>query len=138
VTHSPVRPEADLGSLLRRLSPRRRPESVTYVTVAGHADIPAGLPVLASVVEPEGLSLVVEVRHAIDAGWPVGYRAAWITLEVTSALDAVGLTAAVATALAAEGISANMIAGHHHDHVLVAEDDAARALTVLGRWRDQP
>jgi hypothetical protein len=71
-------------------------------------------------------------------GWTVGYRAAWITCEVLSALDAVGLTAAIATALAAEGISANVVAGHHHDHVLVAEDDADRALAVLGRWGDQP
>jgi len=127
-----------LDRLLRELSARRRPGVFTYVTVAGPEAIPAGIDVEATVREPEGLSVVVEVRAAAAAGWTVGYRAAWITCEVLSALDAVGLTAAIATALAAEGISANVVAGHHHDHVLVAEDDADRALAVLGRWSDQP
>lgn len=132
------RPHRQLDRLLRDLSARRRPGVFTYVTVDGHAAIPTGVDVEATVREAEGLSVVVEVGTAAAAGWPVGYRAAWITCGVHSALDAVGLTAAIATALAAEGISANVIAGHHHDHVLVAEDDADRALAVLGRWRDQP
>jgi uncharacterized protein len=51
-----------------------------------------------------------------------------ITLDVHSALDGVGLTAAVAVALAAEGIPCNMIAAHHHDHVFVPP--ARRS----GRW----
>ncbi len=138
----------------------------TYVTVAGHEAIRAGVEVEATVREveglsvvaeglsveveglsvvaevgsavAEGLSVVAEVGSAVAAGWSVGYRAAWITCEAVSSLDAVGLTAATATALAAECISANVIAGHHHDHVPVAEDDADRALAVLGRWRDQP
>ena len=41
-----------------------------------------------------------------------------------SALEAVGLTAAVATALAAAGIPANVLAGYSHDHLLVPEDRA--------------
>jgi uncharacterized protein len=53
-----------------------------------------------------------------------------ITLNVYSALDGVGLTAAVAGALAAEGIACNMIAACHHDHVLVPAD-SGRAMAVL-------
>ena len=52
---------------------------------------------------------------------------------MNSALDAVGLTAAFATALADAGLSCNVIAGLHHDHVLVDVDDAGAALRVLQR-----
>ena len=54
-----------------------------------------------------------------------------ITLHVTSALDGVGLTAAVATALSELGIPANVVAGHFHDHVFVPEDQAVAALAAL-------
>ena len=54
-----------------------------------------------------------------------------IVLQVFSALDGVGLTAAVATALANEGIPCNMIAGYHHDHVFVPSAMAGRAVAVL-------
>ena len=56
---------------------------------------------------------------------------ACLTLTVHSALDGVGLTAAVATALAGAGIPANMIAGYHHDHVFVPEHQAEAALACL-------
>ncbi len=54
-----------------------------------------------------------------------------ITLNVHSALEAVGLTAAVATALTREGISANVVAAYYHDHIFVPEVDAERALEAL-------
>ena len=55
-----------------------------------------------------------------------------------SALGAVGLTAAVARALADEGVPCNVLAGAMHDHLLVPEDDAARALDALRRLRTKP
>jgi hypothetical protein len=54
-----------------------------------------------------------------------------ITLRVRSALDAVGLTAAVSTELAANGISCNIVAGYYHDHLFVPEDDADYAVALL-------
>ena len=48
-----------------------------------------------------------------------------------SALDAVGLTAAVSTALADAGISCNVLAGFHHDHLVVPADRATDALALL-------
>ncbi len=55
----------------------------------------------------------------------------WITLRVHSALDAVGLTAAFSTALGVAGLSANVIAGLHHDHVFVSAGRGQQALAVL-------
>ena len=54
-----------------------------------------------------------------------------ITLTVHSSLEAVGLTAAVATCLAQAGISANVVAAYHHDHVFVPEADAETAVQAL-------
>ena len=54
-----------------------------------------------------------------------------IVLTVHSSLNAVGLTAAVAGALAAAGISANVVAAHYHDHIFVPSERAVDALAVL-------
>lgn len=86
---------------------------------------------LASITEPEGLSLVLTREQADDAGLSYSFVAAWITLRVNSSLNAVGLTAAVSTALADAGLSCNVIAGFHHDHLLVPHDRVGDALGVL-------
>jgi len=118
----------DLAQLLRTLEPVRRDGEFVYATVV---EVPAGLPVEAMVREPEGLSVVVRRDAADIHGIRYDYVAAWITLTVHSSLEAVGLTAAFATALGREGISCNVLAGHHHDHILVATADAERAMDVL-------
>jgi uncharacterized protein len=48
-----------------------------------------------------------------------------------SALDAVGLTAAVSRALADASLSANVVAGVHHDHLFVPHGEAEAAVRVL-------
>ncbi len=50
----------------------------------------------------------------------------WITLNVHSSLEAVGSTAAFATALGEAGISCNVLAGYFHDHILVPAPKAER------------
>jgi hypothetical protein len=118
----------DLAQLLRTLDPVLRDGEFVYATVV---EVPAGVPVEATVREPEGLTIVVRRDAADIHGIRYDYVAAWITLTVHSSLEAVGLTAAFATALSREGISCNVLAGHHHDHILVATADAERAMTVL-------
>jgi len=86
---------------------------------------------IASFREDEGLSLIlsddIAARHGVPRDLPM-HR---ITLTVYSALDGVGLTAAVATVLAQEGIACNMVAGAHHDHAFVPAADATRAVALL-------
>ena len=65
------------------------------------------------------------------AGLPVRNPMALIRLNVYSALDGVGLTAAVAGALAEAGIACNMVAALNHDHVFVPADRATQALSIL-------
>jgi hypothetical protein len=93
--------------------------------------LPSGLEVLGSFREQEGLTVIVDRATAERAGLSFDYVAAWITLNVHSALEAVGLTAAFATALGKAGISCNVIAGYYHDHLFVGLADAERAMHVL-------
>jgi hypothetical protein len=121
---------SDLSELLRGLHPEVRPGS--FVMVSTNSE--TGLAALASVDEEEGTSLVLE-QHKADA-FRLEYTSvfAWITLTVHSSLEAVGLTAAVANTLASAGIACNVLAGFHHDHLLVPinrVDDAMAALSRL-------
>lgn len=78
--------------------------------------------------EAEGVSLILPVAAgSTDAALPMRQ----ITLTVHSALDGVGLTAAVAGALAEAGIACNLVAAFHHDHVFVPAAQAEEALAVL-------
>jgi len=90
---------------------------------------------LATFMETEGLSMVLERSQATRAGLPYIYPCRLITLTVHSSLDAVGFVAHITTALAAAGISVNPIAAYHHDHLLVPVDRAVDALAVLERLR---
>jgi hypothetical protein len=125
----------DLELLLRSMEPELLDGEFVFVSVPGRTSI-AGLgdAALASVREPEGVTLVLPRSTADAAGLTYDFVAAWITLRVHSALDAVGLTAAVAGALAGAGISCNVVAGRFHDHLLVPHeraDDAQRVLLAL-------
>ena len=126
------RPLPDLAALLRQLCPERQPGVFVFATIPDVSAIDSALPVV-MVREPEGLTVVLREGIADRLGLAYTYRAAWITLRVRSDLAAVGLTAAVATALAAEGISCNVVAGYHHDHLLVEEERAEVAVAVLRR-----
>jgi ribosomal protein S18 acetylase RimI-like enzyme len=129
----PAAGERDLSSLLTGMSPRLH-EGTYVFTTAGAVRSSAG-PVV-EVAEDEGRTLVLRREQADDLGLPYDFVAAWITLEVHSALDAVGLTAAVSRALTEAGISANVVAGLHHDHLFVPHDRADEAIAVLGVLRE--
>ena len=117
------------------LRPELHPEAVCYCTVAHSTDV-ASTPWLGLFREDEALTVIVPEVAAIERGWPVLFRAAWITLQVDSQLHDVGLTAAVSTALATAGISCNVVAAAHHDHVFVPFEQGAAAAAVLYRLRD--
>jgi uncharacterized protein len=124
--------EGDLSKLLKTLAPLMRPELYVFCSVKdGQDDIHRAARPFATVAEEEGLTLVLAQEQADQRG--LFYRGVFrcITLQVHSSLEAVGLTAAVAAKLAAHQISANVIAGFYHDHVLVPSAKAEQALQLL-------
>ena len=81
----------------------------------------------AMIREYEGATVIAAVHDPVEDA-PLFAR---ITLMVHSALEGVGLTAAVASALAEAGIACNMVAGFYHDHLFVQWDRRAEALSIL-------
>ena len=120
--------ERDLEKLLSGMRPARRRDAVVMVTLSTP---PSDIEVLATVREDEGLTVVVEQTVADAHGWDYDVALTWITLQVHSALDAVGLTASFSTALADAGIGCNVLAGRFHDHLLVPAHQSAAAIDVL-------
>ena len=118
--------------MLNSISISRRDEPVTVVTLDG--PVPLGDGVEALVAEAEGTTVIVTVAEAERRDWPVGFVAAWLTVEIHSSLDAVGLTAVLSRVLTEHHISCNVLAGYFHDHILVPwerADEAIQALELL-------
>jgi len=122
--------ETSLNVLLRGMSPALNPGEYVFASVPEGSDLQR-VQVIGSFREREGLTVIIERLEAESLGLACGYVMAWITLNVHSSLEAVGLTAAFATALGEAGISCNVIAGFYHDHLFVGKDDAQKAMTVL-------
>ena len=120
--------ERDLTILLRTMEPVLFPEPYGFALWEG---VPPFVP-FATVAEEEGLTVVAPLAVLGGGGAPW----ARISLTVHSDLAAVGLTAAFAAALAERGISCNVIAGLHHDHLFVQWDRRADALAALRALSD--
>lgn len=79
--------------------------------------------------EEEGACCILPAQAA-----PAGAaQFAQITLQVHSDLEAVGLTAAVASLLATSGIACNVIAGLQHDYLFVPFERREEALALLNK-----
>jgi hypothetical protein len=119
--------ETDLGVLLATMEPVLFPDPYGYSVWSGD-----GLPVtpFATIAEAEGLTVVAPLDQMRAAGM-ASEPWARISLTVHSDLAAVGLTAAFAGALGQVGISCNVIAGYHHDHLFVQWDRREEAMAAL-------
>lgn len=114
-------PVGDLAGMLAGMAPLLDARRWAFVVVDGEAPDEA----FAVIREDEGTTAILP---------DLAGDFARITLMVHSALDGVGLTAAVAGALAERGIACNVVAGFHHDHLFVPwarGQEAVRALAAL-------
>ncbi len=123
--------ETDLATLLRTLRPALLDGEWVFVSLPPDAARAHTDAALATMREAEGVSLVLPVAHARAHGLTDAPAFRCLTCTVHSSLEAVGLTAAIATALAAHGIPANVVAACYHDHVFVPAARAQEALAAL-------
>lgn len=121
-----------MHKLLSLMQPQLLEGEYVFCTLEDGAlsDVVALAP-MATFLEKEGLSLLLGKTQAEAADLAFSSIFRCITLSVHSSLDAVGFTAAVASKLAANGIPANVVAAHYHDHVFVPADRADAALKLL-------
>lgn len=119
--------ETDLQRLLAGLAPELAEHPRAIRSQAAGASVPAEAIMLFR--EHEGVTTVVEVDESSDEPlW------AQITLRIHSSLEAVGMMAAIAAALAVRDIPCNAVSAYYHDHLFVPwsrRDDAIAALQEL-------
>ena len=124
--------ETDLSKMLESISVTTRPDDYVVVALAPTDDIPTiGDGVAAIIDEGEGPTVIATIKRAAYEGWPHDFVAAWLTIDVHSALEAVGLTATFSRQLGRAGIPCNVIAGFYHDHILVPVDKTDAAVEVI-------
>ena len=121
----------ELNELLQSMKPVMQNGEYVFCTVEGNCADYLHLNPLGYFAESEGLTMILSVEAAEKARLPYAGTFKQITLTVHSSLDAVGLTAAVATKLASSGISANVVAAYYHDHIFVHSERANEALLKL-------
>ncbi|MBX7493787.1 ACT domain-containing protein [Qipengyuania sp. 1NDW9] len=123
-------PVSDREAMIAAMEPRLDPRHWRFVLVS-----PDNAPQLLGAAigtfrEDEGVTAIVPSELAEELGIE-GPDFARITLMVRSDLEGVGLTAAVASALADAGIACNMVAAFHHDHAFVPAAKCDEALRIL-------
>lgn len=125
----PPTPVSDPARMVAEMAPVLDLRAWRFVAAASHS-MPAEA--FALIREDEGVSAIVPAEGG--EGAPLFAR---ITLMVHSALEGVGLTAAVSGALAGAGIACNVVAGLHHDHLFVPWERREEALAILQRLASQ-
>ncbi len=122
----------ETGQMIRGMQPCLKPGKFHFCTVGDDTLIQRAIPLaLASFREDEGMSFILSEVALRNLGLTCDMPMRQITLQIYSALDGVGLTAATSSALAAEDIPCNMVSAYLHDHAFVPDEMAEKALSVL-------
>ncbi len=110
------------------MSPTLAPDTYVFATVP---KVPSRLKPLMTFREGERITLILTLAEAEAANLPYSYVSRMITLNIHSALEAVGFLAAITTRLAAANISVNPVSAFYHDHLFVAAGRAVEAMKIL-------
>ncbi len=122
--------ESDLNIILKTLKPFLHDGEYVFCQVPDQYHIDLN-DVISYFKEGEGVTIILSKITADRFKLPYSFVSSWITLTVHSSLESVGLTAAFSNALAAVGISCNVVAAYFHDHIFVDTKDARQAMKVL-------
>lgn len=124
--------EKDLAKLLQSMSPVLNEGEYVFCTLPDLNKLDL-TQIISFFKEQEGYTVILKRQLADHLGLSYSFIASWITLTVHSSLEAVGLTAAISNAFAANGISCNIVAGYYHDHIFVNSTTVNIAMTVLSK-----
>lgn len=124
--------EDNLDTLIKTMSAALHDELFVFVTLKNR-QIPIGLIPHMQFREAEGQTLIVTQAEAEAHHLAYEFPCRMITLNVHSALDAVGFLARITTALAREKMGVNPVSGFYHDHLFVPEGRAQDAMEILRR-----
>jgi hypothetical protein len=131
MNHTNAEGLSELVELLRSMRPALIGQPFVFASIPRQALATLAFIPLGTFCESEGVTVIATQTQAWSAGWPAEDSWACITLMVHSSLHAVGFLAAVAAALAREGISVNPVSAYYHDHLFVPWDERMRAMETL-------
>ncbi len=122
--------EKNIAVLIQGMTPKLNSGEYVFCTVTDVNSINRS-DTVCEFKEAEGVTIVLERNKADALKLKYEYVSSWITLQIHSSLEAVGLTALFSNELAKHEISCNVIAGYYHDHIFVDVKDANKAIQVL-------
>ena len=120
------------SQMISGMTPVLQPSIFVFITTQDRDLIEALFSDAVSIFrEDEGVSMLIPIELAKKSRLKVDQLMRCITLNVYSSLEGVGLTAVVSSALGDNGISCNMVAAFHHDHVFLPSGQCDLAMEVL-------
>jgi len=125
--------ETDLDKLLGGMSAELVDGLYVFATIADGV-VPTGVKPKMLFQEAEGLTLILLEEEAAEHELSYEFPSRMITLNIHSALEAVGFLARITKHLAKLGMGVNPVSGFYHDHLFVPdgrEHDAISALEEL-------
>ena len=127
----------NLKQILASLKPKLQMGEYAFCVVSEEKFRHMNIKALCTFKEKEGISAILDRPSADSNG--IHYDTAWrmISLTVHSALEGIGLLAAVSARFAKEGIPLNVVSAYHHDHLFVPSKFADRALGILQEMQEK-
>jgi hypothetical protein len=122
--------EKNLSELIKNMTPKLNKGAYVFLSLVD-VSIINRKDTICEFKEAKGTTVVVKKELADSLKLQYQFVASWITLEIHSSLEAVGLTALFSSELTKHKISCNVIAGYYHDHIFVDKNDGERAILVL-------
>lgn len=123
--------ERQLMALITQMQPVLDHRTFVFSRLPNGEVIPSGLQPQMLFWEQQGPTLIVELEQAQEHGLDYDFVSRMITLNVHSALDAVGFLARVTSHLAGYNMGVNPVSGFYHDHLFVPADKAELAMQAL-------
>jgi hypothetical protein len=120
----------NLEFLLKNIQPKLNEGDYVFCSIKNMSQINSN-DLIGSFKEAEGFSIIISKAYADANDLFYSCIMSWISLEVNSALESVGLTAAFSNTLANNNISCNVVAGYYHDHIFVMKEDSSKAMELL-------
>ena len=122
--------KTDLDELFKGMEPELQDDVFVFTTFVANQDVSMLTPIM-MFQEREGTTLIITKAQAETHGIAFEFPCRMITLNIHSALDAVGFLARIATRLASLGMGVNPVAGFYHDHLFIPADRADDAMAAL-------
>ncbi len=126
----------ELSRLVASMSPELQAEIYVFAKTDSLRNVPLSS-VLMLFREAEAVTVIMTRQAAENLGLQYQFPCRMITLNIHSALQAVGFLALITGELARAGIAVNPVSGFYHDHLFVSVGDVESTLTVLHKLSEQ-